>query len=185
MESELHSVIELIQAYEHYRQITFLLYIIKDKSSIQGRSIFYDTKGPSYSNETTFPINLLRDLAIESIETTHFFVSDIDVFSSETLYLFRDTLWILDASSEDSPWSEGSIVVEVVPYEWKQNRSRFLLFGGELHLYVASIHITAECRWDQVPRNKTQLLAVYNRTVVQHPTGSSSSKQDTTACRLQ
>lgn len=86
MESELHSVIELIQAYEHYRQITFLLYIINDKPSIPSRSIFYDTTGPSYSNETTFPINLLRDLAIESIETTHFFVSDIDVFSSETLY---------------------------------------------------------------------------------------------------
>ena len=86
MESELHSVIKVIQAYEHYRQITFLLYIIKDKPSIPGRSIFYDTTGPSYSNETTFPINLLRDLAIESIETTHFFVSDIDVFSSETLY---------------------------------------------------------------------------------------------------
>ena len=94
MESELHSVIKVIQAYEHYRQITFLLYIIKDKTSIPGRSIFYDTTGPSYSKETTFPINLLRDLAIESIETTHFFVSDIDVFfvsdidvfSSETLY---------------------------------------------------------------------------------------------------
>ena len=86
MESELHSVIDLIQAYEHYRQITFLLYIIKDQTSIQGRSIFYDTTGPSYSNETIFPINLLRDLAIESIETTHYFVSDIDVFSSETLY---------------------------------------------------------------------------------------------------
>ena len=86
MESELHSTIDLIQAYEHYRQITFLLYIIKDQPSIQGRSIFYDTTGPSYSDETIFPINLLRDLAIESIETTHYFVSDIDVFSSETLY---------------------------------------------------------------------------------------------------
>ena len=39
-----------------------------------------------------------------------------------------------------------------------------------MHLYVASIHIIAECSWDQVPRNKTQLIAVYNRTVVQHPT---------------
>ena len=86
MESELHSTIDLIQAYEHYRQITFLLYIIKDQPSIQSRSIFYDTTGPSYSDETIFPINLLRDLAIESIETTHYFVSDIDVFSSETLY---------------------------------------------------------------------------------------------------
>ena len=39
-----------------------------------------------------------------------------------------------------------------------------------MYLYVASIRIIAECRWDQVPRNKTQLIAVYNRTVVQHPT---------------
>ena len=39
-----------------------------------------------------------------------------------------------------------------------------------MYLYVASIHIIAECRWDQVPQDKTQLIAVYNRTVVQHPT---------------
>ena len=86
MESEIPNVIKLINDYKNYQRITYLLYIIKEKPSFQGRSIFFDSTGPTFSNETIFPINLLRDLAIESIETTHYFVSDIDVFTSETLY---------------------------------------------------------------------------------------------------
>ena len=85
-ESEIPNVIKLIDDYKIYQRITYLLYIIKEKPSFQGKSIFFDSTGPTFSNETIFPINLLRDLAIESIETTHYFVSDIDVFSSETLY---------------------------------------------------------------------------------------------------
>ena len=33
-------------------------------------------------HSSIFPINLLRDLAIESIYTSHYFVSDIDIFPS-------------------------------------------------------------------------------------------------------
>ena len=39
-----------------------------------------------------------------------------------------------------------------------------------MYIYVARIHMTVKYRWDQVPRNKSVLIAAYNKTVVQHPT---------------
>ena len=50
------------------------------------KSILYDDSGPIYSNNAIFPINLLRDLSIESIDTTHYFICDIDAFPSKSLY---------------------------------------------------------------------------------------------------
>ena len=75
----------LINAYNDYKQITFVIYVIKELNTYF-KSIFYDDSGPIYSNKTIFPINLLRDLSIESIDTTHYFICDIDAFPSETLY---------------------------------------------------------------------------------------------------
>lgn len=85
-ESELPRTEQIVNIYKNEKRITFLLYIISEDYKSFYKSIFYDVKGPQYYNETMFPINLLRDLAIETIETTHYFISDIDVFSSVTLY---------------------------------------------------------------------------------------------------
>lgn len=85
-ETDIPEVKQLISEYSSLHRIKFILYIVKDKVDTPYRSIFFDPVKPLYSNETIFPINVLRDLAIESIETTHYFVSDIDVFSSDTLY---------------------------------------------------------------------------------------------------
>ena len=84
-ESELAQVGTLINAYNDYKQITFVIYVIRELNTYF-KSIFYDDSGPIYSNKTIFPINLLRDLSIESIDTTHYFICDIDAFPSETLY---------------------------------------------------------------------------------------------------
>lgn len=85
-ERDIPEVKQLINDYSSYRRIKFILYIVKDEVDTPYRSIYFDPVKPLYSNETIFPINVLRDLAIESIETTHFYVSDIDVFASDTLY---------------------------------------------------------------------------------------------------
>ena len=84
-ESELAQVGTLINAYNDYKQIAFVIYVIRELNTYF-KSIFYDDSGPIYSNKTIFPINLLRDLSIESIDTTHYFICDIDAFPSETLY---------------------------------------------------------------------------------------------------
>ena len=84
-ESQLAQVGTLIDAYNDYKQITFVLYVIRELNAPY-QSILFDDFGPVYSNNTIFPINLLRDLSIESIDTTHYFICDIDAFPSETLY---------------------------------------------------------------------------------------------------
>ena len=99
-ENEIDELREVIDSYKSYKRITFILYIVKSRTNSRYQSIYYDGKKPVYRNNTIFPINVLRDLAIEFIfpinvlrdlaiefiDTTHYFVSDIDVYSSDTLY---------------------------------------------------------------------------------------------------
>ena len=85
-ENEIKELREVIETYRPYKRITFILYIVKNRIGSKYQSIYYDVKKTVYRNDTIFPINVLRDLAIEFIDTTHYFVSDIDVFSSDTLY---------------------------------------------------------------------------------------------------
>ena len=85
-ENEIEELREVIETYRPYKRITFILYIVKNRTGLKYQSIYYDVKKTVYRNDTIFPINVLRDLAIEFIDTTHYFVSDIDVFSSDTLY---------------------------------------------------------------------------------------------------
>ena len=85
-ENEIDELREVIDSYKSYKRITFILYIVKSRIGSRYQSIYYDEKKPVYRNNTIFPINVLRDLAIEFIDTTHYFVSDIDVYSSDTLY---------------------------------------------------------------------------------------------------
>ena len=73
-------------AFSKTKQIIFILYILKELPNVPFRSIYYDTYGADHFNQTVFPINLLRDLAIESIDTSHFVITDIDAFPSKTLY---------------------------------------------------------------------------------------------------
>ena len=85
-ENEFEELKEIIDTYKSYKRITFIVYIVKTRVGSNYQCIYYDAKKPVYRNNTIFPINVLRDLAIEFIDTTHYFVSDIDVYSSDTLY---------------------------------------------------------------------------------------------------
>ena len=75
-ENEIDELREVIDSYKSYKRITFILYIVKSRIGSRYQSIYYDEKKPVYRNNTIFPINVLRDLAIEFIDTTHYFVSD-------------------------------------------------------------------------------------------------------------
>ena len=85
-ENEIDELREVIDSYKSHKRITFILYIVKSRTNSRYQSIYYDGKKPVYRNNTIFPINVLRDLAIEFIDTTHYFICDIDAFPSETLY---------------------------------------------------------------------------------------------------
>ena len=85
-EKEIPQVAGAIKNFSKTKQIIFILYILKELPNVPFRSIYYNTYGADHFNQTVFPINLLRDLAIESIDTSHFVITDIDAFPSKTLY---------------------------------------------------------------------------------------------------
>lgn len=64
--------------------ILFSVYIPLDKRN----STFFVrfNKSREYYPDAIFPINILRDLAIESIRTTHFFYIDSDFFVSSLFF---------------------------------------------------------------------------------------------------
>lgn len=68
-------------------QITYVFYVVKDNKNPKFRA--YYIKGDrkrEWFNTPIFPLNMVRDLAIESIGTTHYLLIDIDFFISKTLY---------------------------------------------------------------------------------------------------
>ena len=78
MESLAHRVLE----YAGLRRIVFTVYVVK---TITSNTIpFYVLANRTHLNypEGFYPINTLRDLAIESISTTHLLITDMDMFPS-------------------------------------------------------------------------------------------------------
>ena len=69
-ENEIDELREVIDSYKSYKRITFILYIVKSRTNSRYQSIYYDGKKPVYRNNTIFPINVLRDLAIETLYST-------------------------------------------------------------------------------------------------------------------
>ena len=55
--------IRFINSHHFPKRLTFILYLV-------------DSLHPHY---TTFPINILRNLAIQNIRTTHFLILDMDL----------------------------------------------------------------------------------------------------------
>ena len=78
----MESLAERILEYAGLRRIVFTVYVVK---TITSNTIpFYVLADGTHLNypEGFYPINTLRDLAIESISTTHLLVADTDVFPS-------------------------------------------------------------------------------------------------------
>ena len=159
LESQLSQVGELIKKYNEYNQITFIIYVIRNNNDSSFKTIFYDDSGPVYSNNTIFPINLLRDLSIESIDTTHYFICDIDAFPSETLY---DSIIMHNETLCDH---KAIFVLKLfhMTVKSKKLNSQCRKYGlcDEMFILLALLMH----RWDLVPMNKTQLQQEYGKTV--------------------
>ena len=66
------------------RDIVFNVYIPRVANTT--KAFFVDVKSKIGLNDNLYPINELRDVAIESIATTHYLLLDADVFPSNDLY---------------------------------------------------------------------------------------------------
>ena len=96
-------------------------------SSIVGRRVIFNVYIPRVSNTTSaffvdvkskiglkgnlYPINELRDFAIESIETTHYLLLDVDVFPSNDLY------HIIHANQELLENHSNCLLLELFEYD--------------------------------------------------------------------
>ena len=89
--TELPQVDEMINQYKSRSKLQIIIYIRKpfdpmDLSDNYFINFLNGTIITQPQDKPIFPINLLRSLGINSIFTTHFMVTDIDLLPSETLY---------------------------------------------------------------------------------------------------
>ena len=67
--------------------IRFTFYVVKANHSQQPRCTYINQKGKTIGFETCFVINELRNLAIETIQTTHFMILDGDGILSSIIMI--------------------------------------------------------------------------------------------------
>ena len=88
LESEMPTLDSLLRPYLSDR-LTFVFYVVKEYKNKSYYAYYIKSLiRQDYEKFATpiFPLNTMRDLAIESVETTHYLLIDIDFFISSTLY---------------------------------------------------------------------------------------------------
>ena len=79
---------ELVKAcsflHKHYKSsITFSLYIVHNRGK---HPFFYGRNKREFLKKGLYPYNVMRNIGIDSISTTHYLLTDIDVLPSANLY---------------------------------------------------------------------------------------------------
>ena len=160
-EKEIPQVEDFINNFSKTRQITFILYIIREIPDVPFRSIYYDTFGADHYNQTLFPINLLRDLAIESIDTSHYVITDIDAFPSQSLYS--------SLKSHAKLLKNEKAVILIKTFRMNDqviNMKKCYHRGACLDMFIFWVQM--RCRWDQIPYTKKSLKELYGTKVKSH-----------------
>lgn len=83
-ENDLHTLEEDMNRIAFHRNITFIFYIRRIRGSETPSVFTWQNKTIMYPNGI-YPMNILRDLSIESITTSHYVLLDVDTFISSTL----------------------------------------------------------------------------------------------------
>ena len=93
-EDEFEETVKIVNAIQR-KNIRITFYIIKEQPKSNYHCTFISKKGIKVQYTTCFVFNELRDLAIESIQTTHFLLTDGDsIISGKNhliLIIFRNT----------------------------------------------------------------------------------------------
>lgn len=86
VESDMPMVDKRLKPYLNDR-IIYVFYVVKEYEPHKCKAYYVKSrKERELFNVPVFPLNLVRDLAIESIQTTHYLLIDIDFLISRTLY---------------------------------------------------------------------------------------------------
>lgn len=140
-------------------QITWSFYVVKEvHSSVYATYVNNDVKNDTSSFKSPiFPINLVRDLAIESVETTHFLVADIDFFISKTL---RDNL------QSCSHVLRKQNVILLLPTFSMNKRLLDSCRQSNTCKDCCNCEMLSSIDWSKLPTTKEELVkAVQNRTI--------------------
>lgn len=84
-ESELPRLHSALNAFTSQHRIIFSFYVRKRITPSSIPVFFTANKKNIYFPSGIFPMNILRDMSIESIDTSHYVAVDVDVFFSFTL----------------------------------------------------------------------------------------------------
>ena len=85
-QSEVSALAEKMAQFAAERRVIYTVYVQKTIDPENPPFYVMPNKEKRLYPKGLYPLNILRDLAIESIHTTHFFMIDADVFLSKTLY---------------------------------------------------------------------------------------------------
>ena len=89
-EEEMEDVAKIVNSIQR-KNVRFTFYIIKKPETKSYRCTFISYNRTAVHYETCFVINVLRNLAIETIRTTHFMVVDGDGIISSMIYILPIT----------------------------------------------------------------------------------------------
>lgn len=84
-ESELSRLHSALNAFTTQHRVIFSFYVRKRITPSSIPVFFTADKKNIYFPSGIFPMNILRDMSIESIDTSHYVAVDVDVFFSFTL----------------------------------------------------------------------------------------------------
>ena len=84
-ESELPRLHSVLNAFTSQHRVIFSFYIRKRITPSTIPVFFTPNKKNIYFPNGIFPMNILRDMSIESVDTSHYVAIDVDVFVSMTL----------------------------------------------------------------------------------------------------
>lgn len=84
-ESELPRLHSALNAFTTQHRVIFSFYVRKQITPSSIPVFFTANKKNIYFPSGIFPMNILRDMSIESIDTSHYVAVDVDVFFSFTL----------------------------------------------------------------------------------------------------
>ena len=140
-ESELEDTAKIVSSIER-KNIRFTFYVLKN-SSDKHRCSFISLNGTNVYYNSCFVINELRNLAIETIETTHFMIVDGDAIISNTMENNIKSLIPLLSKEEEV------LLFPLFPIE--SPSEQYCIETGD-----------CEKAWKVIPQNKKQLIQMEN-----------------------
>ncbi len=159
-EGELDSLLDTITLYSPLSRIVFTVYVMKDitDENTPFYTLFNGTR-LLYPNGF-YPINTMRDLAIESISTTHCLIVDSDVFTSEGMESA--------INSFARELSNHRNIIVLTSFAYKKHPSLKSCYSQGDCKEAFSYRVLITCRWDNVPENRDVLSTSLNSGVVRY-----------------